>query len=157
MMRLHSLGSRPVFILALLASPPLLSGCSSLKMAEPAVKQALQAKEFTVYVDGQQKILTLPEVMTQYDPMTRRLKAGGFVGMMRQVAGPRAIEVEVIEKVAFETYIAACRLATDQDFDGSKLPQNTLQVKVDTETGTIEPMDGVARSYFEIERSRFGN
>lgn len=130
----------------------VLTGCNSLMMAEPAVKQTLLAKEFTIYVDGNQKILTLPEVLSQYDPAARRL----HTGMIVQMAGPRPIEVEVIQKVAFDTYIAACRLATDQNFDGSKLPQNTLQVKVDTKTGTVEPVDDVARSYFEIDGGRFG-
>ena len=117
------------------------------------MRQALQAKEFTIYVDGQQKVLTLPEVLSQYDPSTRQLRTG----MLVQVAGPRGIQVEVTGKVAFDTYTAACRLATDQDFDGRKLPQNTLLVKVDTKTGTVEPIDDVARSYFEIEGQRFGN
>lgn len=130
-----------------------LTGCTNKAMlARPQVAEALKAKEFTIYVDGQQKILTLPEVLSQYNPDTRQLHAG----MLVQMAGPRSIEVEVIENVAFDTYIAACRLATDRDFDGSKLTQNTLQVKVDTKTGTVEPVDDVARSYFEIEGSRFG-
>lgn len=145
---IHAGGSIILGLILLL----LLTGCNSLMMAEPAVKQALLAKEFTLYVDGKQKALTLPEVLSQYNPDTRQLQAG----MLVQMAGPRPIEVEVIQKVAFDTYIAACRLATDQNFDGKKLPQNTLQVKVDTKTGTVEPVDDVARSYFEIDGGRFG-
>jgi hypothetical protein len=145
---------RRVLSLSLLALLSFLGGCTnSTMLAGPAVADALKAKDFTIYVDGSQKILTLPEVLSQYNPDTRQL----HTGMLVQTAGPRSIEVEVLEKVAFDTYIAACRLSTNVNFDGSPLPQHTLQVKVDTATGTVEPMDDMARSYFEIEGSSFGD
>jgi predicted small secreted protein len=138
-------------LVALAALAILLVGCNTSSLAGPNIKSVLDQKGFTVIVSGSSRYLTFPEVLSRYNPEKGRL----LMGMIVDRDGPEATEVEVIEKVAFDTYVVAYRTVKPVELEGDTL-QPTLQLRVDTATSQVEPLNEEAQQYFAIEGRSFG-
>jgi hypothetical protein len=127
----------------------LFAGCGVAKMkAAQSAKQILDAKEFTVYVNGASKSLTLQQLLSRYDPERKKL----LIGMLPDMSGPQNTEVEVLEKVAFDTWRVAYRTVQPVDLEGKTLHPNLI-FEVDTSTGNISPLNDEAKGYFAIDGS----